>query len=100
MFCVVKDVPEQMGFYDFQISDQNYLSNLNLFVTLLSPIKFGLSLHIGRRCLLKIFQDSSRGGHLGCRNGTHLAVLNHHVFPVSHTKFQLNLTYHSRADLF
>ena len=42
---------------------------------------------------------SHRGGHLGCRNETSLAVLNLHVSPMPPTKFQLNPTYHSGADV-
>ena len=45
------------------------------------------------------FQDGPNGGHLGCWNGTNLAVLNLHVTPVPPTKFQLNLTYRSRANV-
>ena len=41
----------------------------------------------------------STGCHLGCRNRTNLAVLNLHVSPMPPTKFQLNQTYHSRADV-
>ena len=36
---------------------------------------------------------------LRCRNGTNLAVLNLHISPMPPTKFQLNLTYHSGADV-
>ena len=42
---------------------------------------------------------SQPGGNLGCWNGTNLAVLNLHVSPMPPTKFQLNLTYLSGADV-
>ena len=45
------------------------------------------------------FQDGHRGGHLGCRNGTNLTVLNLHVSLMLPTKFQLDLTYCSGADV-
>ena len=45
------------------------------------------------------FQEGPHVGYLGCRNGTNLAVLNLHVSPMPPTKFQLNLTCHSRADV-
>ena len=41
------------------------------------------------------FQDS----HTWCRNGTNLAVLNLHVFPMPPTGFQLNMNYPSGADV-
>ena len=47
----------------------------------------------------KEFQDGPRDGHLGCRNGMNLAVPNLHVSPMPPIKFQLNPTYHSRADV-
>ena len=45
------------------------------------------------------FQDGSHGGHFGCQNGTNLAVLNLHVSPMPPTKFQLNPTYRSTANV-
>ena len=45
------------------------------------------------------FQEDLHGGHLGCRNGKNLAVLNLHVSKMPPTKFQLNPTYCSRADV-
>ena len=45
------------------------------------------------------FQDSPHGSHIGCQNGTNLPVLNLHVSPMPPTKFQLNPTYLSRADV-
>ena len=39
------------------------------------------------------------GGHLGYRNGTNLAILNHHVATMPHTMFQLNPTYGSGGDV-
>ena len=41
------------------------------------------------------FQD----GHLGCQNGTNLAVLNFHVSYMPPTKLQLNPNYPSGADV-
>ena len=77
-----------MRFEDFQ-DGQNYFSNSELYVTLMPPIKYGLN----------GFEEFQDGSHLGCRNGTNLAVLNLHVSPMSPTKFQLNPTYLSRADV-
>ena len=45
------------------------------------------------------FPNGCGGSHLGCLNGTNLAVLNRHVSPMHLTKFQLNPTYHSKADV-
>ena len=45
------------------------------------------------------FQDGPHDSHLGCRNGTNLAVLNLLVSPVPLTKFQLNPIYCSKADV-
>ena len=38
------------------------------------------------------FQDGRRGGHLGYRNGTILAILNLGVIVMPHIKFQLKRT--------
>ena len=45
------------------------------------------------------FQYGPHGSHLGCWNGTNLTVLNLHVSQMLPTKFQLNPTYCSRADV-
>ena len=45
------------------------------------------------------FQDGPHGGHLRCWNGMNLVLLNLHVSPMPPSKFQLNLTYRSRADI-
>ena len=45
------------------------------------------------------FQDGRRGGHLGYRNGTILAILNLCVTVMSQIKFQLNRTYGSGGDV-
>ena len=45
------------------------------------------------------FQDGPHGSHLGCWNGTNLAVPNLHVSLMPPNKFQLNPTYRSRADV-
>ena len=45
------------------------------------------------------FKDGHHGGHLGHQNGTTLAILNLHVALIPSTKFPLNLTYHSGADM-
>ena len=47
----------------------------------------------------EVFQDGICGGHLGCLNGTILAILNLHEATMPPTKFQLNLTYDSRGDV-
>ena len=45
------------------------------------------------------FQDGLCSGHLEYQNGIILAILNLHVSPKPLTKFKLNLTYHSEADV-
>ena len=45
------------------------------------------------------FQNGRRGSHLGCQNGMNIAVLNRHVSPMALTKFQLNPTYHLKANV-
>ena len=45
------------------------------------------------------FQYGCHGSHLGYRNGISLAVLNLHVSPMPLTKFQLNPSYRSGADV-
>ena len=45
------------------------------------------------------FQNGPHCGHLGRWNGTNLAVLNLHASIMPPTNFQLNQTYHSRADV-
>ena len=42
--------------------------------------------------LFEEFQDGPRGGHLGYRNGTTLAILNFCVTAMPPIKFQLNQT--------
>ena len=59
----------------------------------MSPIKLGLNLH--NTLEGDVFWRISRWPQW---NGTNLAVLNLHVSPMPPTKFQLNLTYCSRAD--
>ena len=98
---------EQMRFEDFQDSHlgghlkyqtRTILAILNLYVTPMPPIKFGLNPHYGMGG--DVFwrnQDGPHGGHLGCLIGTNLAVLNLHVSLMPPTKFQLNPTYCSRA---
>ena len=39
------------------------------------------------------------GRHLGCRNGTSLAILNFLIVPIPPSKFQLNLTFRSGGDV-
>ena len=45
------------------------------------------------------FQDGQSGSHLGYQNETMLAILTLHVSPMPPTKFLLNPTYHSGADV-
>ena len=83
-----------------QISDQNNFSNSESLchsdasnqVWSQSPLWFG------RRCVLKNFKMAPWQPSW-CRNGTNLAVLNLHVSPVPPTKFQLNLTCRSSANV-
>ena len=44
------------------------------------------------------FQDGCRGGHLGYRNGTILAILNLYVSVMPPIKFWLNPTYDLGGD--
>ena len=56
------------------------LAILNLYVTLMPPIKFRLNLTCGlEELLFEEFQDCRHGGHLGYRNGTNLAIMILHV---------------------
>ena len=45
------------------------------------------------------FEDFQDGGHLGYRNGMILAILNLYVAKMPPTKFGLNLTKSSEADV-
>ena len=49
--------------------------------------------------LFEEFQDGHHGCHLGCRNGTILAILNFHISPMLPTKFWLNQTYFLWANV-
>ena len=83
-----------------QISDQDNFSNSESLclsdasnqVWTQSPLWFG------RRCLLKNFKMAPWQPSW-CWNETNLAVLNLHVSPMPPTKFQLNLTCRSRANV-
>ena len=64
------------------------------------PIKFGLNLYYGLGVMsFEEFQDGHCGGQLGCRNGMNIPVLSLHASPMPPTKFQLNPTYRSIADV-
>ena len=45
------------------------------------------------------FEEFQGGGHLGYRNGTILAILNHYVALMPPIKFRLNLTYGLGGDV-
>ena len=82
----------QIRFEDFQDGHLRYLNRivlafLNLYVTLMPPIKFGLN-PVWEDMSFKEFQN---GGHLGCQNETNLTVLNFHVSQLPPNKFELNL---------
>ena len=49
--------------------------------------------------LFEDFQDGRRGGCLGYRNGTILAILNLDVAPMPPIKIRLNPTYSLRGDV-
>ena len=73
------------------------LAILNIYVTPMPPIMFGLNPHysMGEDVFWKI-SNGPHGGHLGCRIGTNLAVLNRHVSPCLSPSFSL-IWYRSRA---
>ena len=71
------------------------LAILNLYVTVMPPIKFLLNPTYGWEMSSEDFQDGKNGGHLGYRNRTILAILNLHVTTMPPTKFRLNPTYGS-----
>ena len=52
-----------------------------------------------KEMLIEDFQNGWHGSHLGYRNGQILAILNLHVAPMPPTKFGLNLTEDSGADV-
>ena len=54
---------------------------------------------VWEKMCLEEFRDGPPGSHFESWNGTNLAVLNLHVSPMPPTKFQLNPTYRSRADV-
>ena len=64
------------------------------------PSSFG-SIHtmVWEEMSLEEFQDGCHSGHLANQNGMNLAVLNLHVSPMPPTRFQLNPTYRSGADV-
>ena len=70
------------------------LAILNLFVTLMLPIKFWLNptYRLGGDVKMS-FEEFQDGVHLGYRNGTTLAILNLYVAPMPPIKFWLNPTY-------
>ena len=72
------------------------LTILNLYVTVMPPIKFGSTLiTVWEEMSFEEFQDGRYGRHLGYRNETILANLNLNVVTMPPTKFQLNPTYGS-----
>ena len=93
-----------MSFEEFQDGHLGYrngtiLEILNLFVTVMPPIKFQLNrTGFGRRCRLKNFKMAA-SGHPGYQNETILAILNLQAATTPPTKFQLNLTYGSGGDV-
>ena len=63
------------------------------------PSKLQLHPSYGLDVVLKEFQDGHCGSDLGYWNGKALEILNPHVSPVPPTKFWLNPTYPSGADV-
>ena len=78
--------------------NRKILAILNLYVTPCSHQVLAQSALWFGRCRLKNFKWL-HGGHLENPNGTNLAVLNLHVSKMPPTKFQINLTFHSGADV-
>ena len=88
--------------HDGHLGYQNgcILAIVNLFVSLMPPIKFRLNLTYGLgEMSFEEFQDSRHGGYLGYRNRTILAILNLYVASMPPIKFQLNLTYGLGGDV-
>ena len=64
------------------------------------PSSFSLiRLTVPQQMLFQDFQAGHHGGNLGYWNETNLAILNFHVILMPPTKFGLNQTYHSGADM-
>ena len=79
------------------ILELNDLAILNLHVTPMPHIKFGLNLSsVWEEMWFEEFQNSP---HLGYWNRTIVATLNLHNTPMPPIKFKLNRTYHSGADM-
>ena len=58
-----------------------------------------IRLTVWEEILFEEFLDGCLGGHLGYRNGTILAILNHYVAPMPPIKFRLDPTYSLRGDV-
>ena len=64
------------------------------------PLSFSLiQFTVPEQMLFQDFQAGNHGSHLGYWKGTNLAILNLHITQMPPTKFGLNLTYRSRADM-
>ena len=83
----------------------SWLSEWNRFSSSESPClpnaSHQISIHITLREQMSFqdFQAGHHGSHLRYWNGKNLPILNLHVTPMPPTKFGLNLTYRSGADL-
>ena len=76
------------GHLGYQI--RKILAILNLYVTVIPPIKFRLN---------RTYGFGGDGGHLGYWNKLILAILNLHVATMPPIKFHLNPTYDSGEDV-
>ena len=80
-----------------------FLAILNLCISPMSPIKFQLNLTwFRRRCRLKNYKmvaEATKGGHLGYRYRTILAILNHCTTVMPPIKLWLNPTYGLGGDV-
>ena len=76
------------------IAKRNYFSNSDSLSLRCLPSSFGsIQLTVWKEMSFEEFQDGLRGGHLGYRNGTILAILNLYVTVMPPFKFRLNPTY-------
>ena len=79
-------VPHRLGYWNGTI-----LAILNLYVTVMPPIKFQLNQTYGWEGVsFEEFRDGRHGGYLGYWNGTILAILTLHVAKIPPSKLQLN----------
>ena len=79
--------------------DQIYQFWISMSPQCLPPSFSIIQITLRKQMLFQDFQAGHHGSHLRYWNGMNLAILNLHVTPMPPTKFGLNSTYHSEADV-